>query len=112
VQFGLSNANLEPDARAVVDALATWLVVHPDATAIVHGHADASGRDDVNLALIHERATNVAARLATFGIGRSRVTGRGFGAYQPVEGSPEESASNRRAVVYVKDAGSCPGERR
>lgn len=113
VQFAYAAATVDAEGGATIDKLAPWLVGHPDATVLVHGHADAMGTDGANLSLSRSRALAVAARLTAAGVDRSRLTVRGFGAYQPVEGAPEEAASNRRAVVYVKGTGTtCPGDER
>jgi outer membrane protein OmpA-like peptidoglycan-associated protein len=108
VSFAFASAALDGAESAEVDRLAAWLVKFPDASVLVHGHADAFGKDDTNLAFSRSRALAVSTRLVAAGVGRARITARGFGAYQPVEGAPEEAASNRRAVVYVKGAGRCP----
>lgn len=108
VTFGYASAALEGAESASLERLAAWLVKFPDASVLVHGHADAFGKDDTNLAFSRSRALAVSSRLVALGVSRTRITARGFGAYQPVEGAPEEAASNRRAVVYVKGAGRCP----
>lgn len=113
VGFGFGAATIEGEGGPSVDALAAWLVRHPAASVIIHGHADALGSDAGNLALSRQRANVIANRLGSGGVDRTRMTVRGFGSYQPVEGAPEEAASNRRAVIYVKGAGTaCPEDDR
>lgn len=110
VLFAFERAAVYPvaAARPTVDALGTWLVAHPKATVLVEGHADASGSEDANLSLSRMRANAISSRLVELGVARSRITVRGFGSYQPVEGVPEEAASNRRVVAYVKGTAECP----
>lgn len=110
LSFGFESAAIDvsSSARSKVADLASWLVAHPTANVLVHGHSDAYGNDDANLALSRTRANTVSRQLVAAGVARSRITARGFGAYQPVEGVPEEAASNRRVVVYVKDTTECP----
>lgn len=108
VGFGFSSAEVGAEDVAALEGLATWLRGHPGSTVLVHGHADAFGKDDANLSLSRMRAGAVADHLVARGVGRGRLTVRGFGAYQPVEGAPEEAASNRRAVVYVRSGAECP----
>lgn len=93
-------------ARIAVDKLGAWLVAHPDVTVLVHGHADSVGTEDGNLRLSHMRAEAIARELAASGVARARMTVRGFGAYQPVEGVGEDHADNRRVVVHLR--GACP----
>ncbi len=92
--------------RAELDRLAAWLGEHPSTSVLVHGHADALGTDDGNLRLSHMRAESVARTLELHGVSRERMTVRGYGAYQPVEGLREDAADNRRVVVHVR--GECP----
>jgi len=112
VAFAYAASSLEKADEATLEALAESLKDEPGATLLVHGHADAYGKEDANLALSKARAATVATRLAAHGIDRARMTTRGFGAYQPVEGAPEEAASNRRVAIYVKGTKTCKGETR
>ncbi len=107
--FGLAASALDANARDAADAIAVWVTARPEATVLVHGHADALGSDAANLALSKARASAVADRLAAQGVSRARITVRGFGAYQPVEGAAEEAADNRRVAVYVRSEGECLG---
>ena len=108
--FAFERAAVHPiaAARPSIEAFGTWLVAHPEATVLLHGHADASGSEDSNLSLSRMRASAISSRLVAMGVARSRITVRGFGSYQPVEGAPEEAASNRRVVAYVKGTADCP----
>lgn len=106
VAFQSNAVGPSPVARAEIDRLAAWLGAHPDVTLLVSGHADALGTEDGNLRLSHMRAESVARELSARGVDRARMTVRGYGAYQPVEGVPEDAADNRRVVVHVR--GECP----
>lgn len=107
VPFAFGSSALDRNERARIGALGRALAAKPERTVLLHGHADALGSDEANLALSRTRAQSVATELAAAGIARSRITVRGFGAYQPVEGAPEEAASNRRVVIYLRDGESC-----
>lgn len=112
VSFELAATTFSAADGEALDTLAAWLFTYERATVLVHGHADAHGKDEANLQLSRVRATAVAGRLAAHGVARSRMTVRGFGSFQPVEGSAEEAASNRRVVVYVRTTDVCPWETR
>ncbi|MBS2013247.1 MAG: OmpA family protein [Deltaproteobacteria bacterium] len=112
IGFAFASAGFDATESAAVDELGDWLAPQTEATVLLHGHADAYGKDESNLALSRMRAVAVANRLASRGVARSRITARGFGAFQPVEGVPEEAASNRRVVVYVKGTSGCKGQPR
>jgi len=87
--------------------LVKFLGEHPDTTLTVSGHADSTGSDDGNIALSHRRARSVAKLLETAGVARSRMTVRGFGAFQPLEGSDESAPDNRRVILRVRGVPSC-----
>jgi hypothetical protein len=108
VVFRYAAETVPSASLPALQRLAVWMKAHPSATALVHGHADAQGNEDKNLALSKQRARNVSLVLAMDGVARDRVTVRGFGTYQPVEGVPEDASANRRVVVLVKGAHECP----
>lgn len=110
--FGYDSAEAAPAVVRAARALGEWLQAHPDASVTLDGHADSVGAMERNLALSHERAQRVAFLLRRAGVARERITARGFGAYQPLEGTPESSAENRRVEVQVKGAMECPSETR
>ena len=95
-----------PDAE--VQALLGWLTRHPDAQLLVDGHADANGSVARNLALSHARAANATRWLIERGIPKSRITARGFGAYQPLPGEDQVADRNRRVEVRVVGQNNCP----
>lgn len=84
-----------------------WLKQHPDTTLLVNGHADATGDEDKNVALSHRRARAVAKLVEEAGVARSRITARGFGAYQPLEGEDETDGDNRRVNLRVRGLPAC-----
>lgn len=108
VEFEYARESVPSSATPKLQRLARWLVAHPSASVLLEGHADASGREDENLALSKHRASNVAVALAVQGVERSRITARGLGAYQPEEGVPENAAVNRRVVAVIKGTLECP----
>lgn len=108
VEFEYARESVPSGAAPKLQRLARWLVAHPNTSVLLEGHADASGREDENLALSKHRASNVAVALAVQGVERSRITARGLGAYQPEEGVPENAAVNRRVVAVIKGTNECP----
>lgn len=108
VVFSLAASRPPASASAPAAQLARWMVAHADATAVIDGHADALGSDHGNLDLSRRRAASVAQLLEGGGVAASRLTVRGFGAFSPLEGAPEEAAANRRVVVHIRSAGACP----
>jgi len=106
--FGNASAAPPEQADAPLNKLATWLVANSDATLVLDGHADSVGTDHGNLALSRSRAERVANVLVEHGVLRSRLTTRGFGAFNPVEGESDAAARNRRVVIHVRGGNGCP----
>lgn len=107
VQFGYAEVAPSPNAPAKLATFAKFLIDHPDVTLAVNGHADSTGSDDGNIALSHKRARAVAKILEDAGVAKSRMTVRGYGAFQPLEGSDEAAPDNRRVLLRVRGMPSC-----
>lgn len=103
VQFLVDQSTLTPDAVAILDAQAEWLIKFPTYSAIVEGHADEQGTRDYNIALGDRRATTVFNYLISRGVPGTRLTTVSFGKERPLEVCSEEScwSRNRRAVTVV-----------
>ncbi|MBN9160405.1 MAG: hypothetical protein BGO98_12940 [Myxococcales bacterium 68-20] len=106
--FAPSSTALDAHAGTVVATLAEWLLAHPSADLVVEGHADARGRQDINLWMSHARASTVASELVKAGVTRTRIVVRGFGAYQPVAGASETDGRQRRVVISIRANEGCP----
>jgi len=112
VVFGWGAAWLTPGSTTSTEKIGTWLASHPDATAVIDGHADAAGGSDhANLDLSKRRASSVAQIFMKQGVAKNRLTVRGFGAFSPLEGESDEAARNRRVVVHIRGTNDCPLER-
>ncbi len=107
VKFRTESVYPSPAANAPLAELARWLVAHPTATAIVDGHADASGSEATNLRLSRQRAAFIGATMEAAGAPKARVTVRGFGAFWPLDEAPPDASWNRRVTVQTK-GDACP----
>ena len=98
VRFAFDSADILPQARTQLDALAKGIKLLPrDRAVLVEGHTDAVGDDDYNLELSRARARAVRDYLVQHhGIDASRLKTVGFGEARPVEGSDPYAAVNRR----------------
>ena len=68
---------------------------------IIEGHTDSRGTADVLLKLSQERVATVQEYLVSHGIGKHRITGRGYGATRPVAtGDSEEDRRLNRRVEF------------
>ncbi|WP_427913443.1 OmpA family protein [Ramlibacter sp. MMS24-I3-19] len=98
VRFAFGSADILPEARTQLDALARGIKLLPqDRAVLVEGHTDAVGDDEYNLELSRARARAVRDYLVQHhGIAASRLKTVGYGEARPVEGADPYAAVNRR----------------
>jgi outer membrane protein OmpA-like peptidoglycan-associated protein len=113
ILFAFDSADLSPEARKKLDALATVLNQQQTLSRriAVEGHADALGSQEYNLRLSQRRADAVAQELIASQIRRERVRSQGYGEQQPVApntnpdgtDNPDGRAQNRRVEVVIEN---------
>lgn len=101
VFFEFDMAELDAEARRVLDGNAAWLT-RPDnlqVRFIIQGHCDVRGTDEYNLALGDKRAQAARNYLVSKGVDPDRIVTVSYGEERPFElGDSEEAhALNRRA---------------
>lgn len=115
VQVNLSNiyydynkANIREDAAKVLDTLIVLLNENPGVQVEFGSHTDSRGKDDYNLRLSQARAQSVVDYLVSKGIDPKRLTAKGYGETQPVNGcvngvkcTEEQFQENRRTTFKV-----------
>jgi len=103
VLFLVDQFTLSPEAKAVLDGQAEWLVLNSDFQALIEGHADEQGTTEYNLALSARRANAVKEYLVSKGVADSRMRTVPYGKERPAELCANEScyALNRRAVTVI-----------
>ena len=92
-----------------VAALVAWSGRHPEVALMAEGHADASGSEELNLALSFRRAEAVVVMLTDGGLAAERIQPRGYGEYQAMVGEPPDSDRNRRVIVRALGFEACAG---
>ena len=104
IQFGFDAADLTPDSRGRLDALADALRSNPKAQIRIAGNCDELGTAEYNLALGQKRADAVARYLMTLGVAGNRVDTVSYGEEKPVDprATDEAYAANRRAELSPK----------
>jgi outer membrane protein OmpA-like peptidoglycan-associated protein len=107
VEFPSSAVHVGHDTQQALTQLGHWIAEHRQVRATVDGHADALGGTEANMQLSRLRATTVAALLSQGGAEQTQLRVRWFGAFVPVDGTPEDGAQNRRVVVRI-DGALCP----
>lgn len=104
VQFATMSAQLSAEAAERLAEVVAFMQRHPDAHAVVSGHADHTGPTSLNLDLSKERARAVVEHLTAQGIEPERLELRHYGYTLPLASNSTESgrAQNRRAEVVAQ----------
>ena len=109
VYFEFDRYELRADARATLDANATWLKEHPSVRVQIEGHCDERGTNEYNMGLAAKRAEAARDYLVSVGIAGHRFSAVGYGEELPVCTEHTESCwqKNRRdRFVIVSTAPS------
>lgn len=103
VLFAVDQSTLGPDAIAVLNGQANWLLQYTQHNVTIEGHADEQGTREYNLALGARRASAVQNYLVSRGIADNRIRTITFGKERPIEICSTEAcwSQNRRAVTVV-----------
>jgi OmpA-OmpF porin, OOP family len=97
VQFAFDSADLLPNARPQLDALAEGIrLLPPTASVRIEGHTDAAGSDAYNDHLSRRRAESVKRYLVAHGIDPSRLRAVGLGEQATLPGRDPQAPENRR----------------
>jgi outer membrane protein OmpA-like peptidoglycan-associated protein len=97
VQFAFDSADLLPNARPQLDALAEGIrLLPPTASVRIEGHTDAAGSDAYNDHLSRRRAESVKRYLVAHGIDPSRLRTVGLGEQATLPGRDPQAPENRR----------------
>jgi outer membrane protein OmpA-like peptidoglycan-associated protein len=98
VPFAFDSADIQPSAKAQLDAIAAGIRMLPATQKIViEGHTDAVGTEQYNEQLSQRRAQSVRRYLvAMYGIDASRLQAVGLGEHDPLPGRNPLAGENRR----------------
>ncbi len=103
-EFPSGNTRIDNRCKAILDDVALQLRQNPRATAMIGGHSDSAGSDEVNNRMSLERADNAETYLVdTHGIAANRIDTMSAGSSQPIgdNSTAEGRLQNRRIVVVV-----------
>jgi outer membrane protein OmpA-like peptidoglycan-associated protein len=102
--FATDSANLRPDLRSDLNAVAASLLKYPNSRIEVIGHTDNTGTAAYNQDLSQRRASSVASVLRDNGVPGARIAAYGRGEDQPVASNltPEGRAANRRVEIIIR----------
>ena len=103
VFFGYDSAELDGDAKELLQAQAAWLKQYNKTSITIEGHCDERGTREYNLALGERRAQAVKNYLNGLGVEVSSMSTLSYGKERPaVVGSNDDAWSqNRRSVTKV-----------
>jgi len=103
VYFGYDSADLDSDAKELLQAQAAWLKQYSKTSITIEGHCDERGTREYNLALGERRAQAVKNYLNGLGVSISSLSTISYGKERPaVVGSNDDAWSqNRRSVTKV-----------
>lgn len=102
IQFPVGSASISPATEATLDSIANMLALASDRCVLIEGYADATGKEDKNMALSKERANSVANYIAEkASIPRNRLVPLGRGSSSPATGADPRDPQNRRVVFKI-----------
>ena len=102
INFDFDSAQLDANARAVLNEQATWIKQFPEVRFRVYGHTDSVGSSGYNKSLGLRRARAAVRYLSSRGISRTRLEAVvSYGETQPLIVSQGRERQNRRTVTEV-----------
>jgi peptidoglycan-associated lipoprotein len=108
IQFDYDKYDIRPDAKPILQNVASWLIKNTSAKILVEGHCDERGTNEYNLALGDRRAKAARDYLIALGIASNRIEMLSYGEEKPLckESAEECWTKNRRVhFVILKEAG-------
>ena len=110
IKFDLGKYNIRPDAAAELVKIVEAMKDHPTMKIAIRSHTDSRGSDKFNLVLSDKRAKATMAWIVSQGIAKNRLTAKGYGETQLVNGckngvpcTEEEHQQNRRSEFIITE---------
>ena len=104
VFFAFDDSGLTESSISALEFKATYLLEHPESSAVIEGHCDERGSVEYNLALGQRRAETVRDYLVSLGVPENRVDTVSYGKERPADPGHTEKAwaTNRRCEFRLK----------
>lgn len=119
IYFDLDKTNIRPDAEVELQKVLAVLRKYSQMKIDIRSHSDSRGGDAYNLLLSDKRAKATVNYLVQKGIDKSRVTGKGYGETQLINGcdnnancTEEQHQLNRRSEFIILNENETPKEMR
>lgn len=110
IYFDFDKSNIRSDAEVDLAKIVEVMKEHPNIKIAIKSHTDSRGSDQYNLALSDRRAKSTLEWIVKQGITRSRLTAKGYGETQLVNGcsndvpcTEEEHQKNRRSEFIITE---------
>jgi outer membrane protein OmpA-like peptidoglycan-associated protein len=102
INFEFNRADLDGQARAVLDQQAAWIKRYPNVQFSVYGHTDLVGSEGYNKSLGLRRARTALNYLVSRGVNKGQLRAvASRGETQPLIATPGPERQNRRSVTDV-----------
>jgi len=108
IYFDFDKSNIRPDAEVELQKVVEVMNQYPDLKIDIRSHTDSRGSDSYNEALSSRRAASTMNYLISQGISKDRLTSKGYGESQLVNGcsngvpcTKAEHQANRRSEFIV-----------
>jgi peptidoglycan-associated lipoprotein len=104
VHFAFDSSAIDDDARAIIEAHASYLAANPSIKVSLEGNCDERGTREYNLALGERRSQSVEKMMKVLGVAASRIKTVSYGEEKPLCQEHNESCwrQNRRVEIVYK----------
>ena len=104
INFETGKADIKPESQVIVDQIAEMLKANASLNVSIEGHTDNVGTAASNKTLSENRAKSVMNAIVGKGIGKSRLSSKGWGQEKPLADNRTEDgrAKNRRVEIVKK----------
>jgi OOP family OmpA-OmpF porin len=103
INFDTDKAVIKAESQPVIDQIIALLKENPSLKVSIEGHTDNTGTAPHNKILSEQRAQSVLNAVLKGGIGKERLSSRGWGQDKPIaDNSTEEGKAKNRRVEIVK----------
>lgn len=102
IEFDINRDTIQREEKERLAVVGTFLKKYPETTAVIEGHTDDVGSDEVNLKLSQERADSVVAYLVDeLRIAPSRLKAVGYGETRPIASNSTADGKKRNRRIHA-----------
>lgn len=103
INFDFDKYDIRPDAKSVLEEVASWMLKNTAAKLLIEGHCDERGTNEYNLALGDRRGKAARDYLIALGVASNRIEMISYGEEKPfcTDQTEECWAKNRRAHFII-----------